>query len=102
VFQNGKAYGLPGFWVNETSIQMPIDDGLPAGVYNFTISIMDKSFLETEDTVIMTVGAGPASPTPLPDIPGYDIFAILGIFSIMTISIIVVMKRKKNSQRRRN
>ena len=96
VFQNGKAYGLPGFWVNDTSIQIPIDDGLPAGVYNFTISIMDMSFLETEDTVIMTVGAGPAPPTPPPDIPGYDIFAILGIFSIMTISIIVVMKRKKN------
>ena len=88
MFQNGKATGLPGFWTNNTEIQMPIDDGLPAGDYNFTIQITDHAGNVVEDTIIMTIGAAPLA------IPGYNIFAILGIFSITTISIIVVMKRK--------
>lgn len=88
MFQNGKVTGLPGFWTNNTEIQMPIDDGLPAGDYNFTIQITDHSGHVVEDTIIMTIGAAP------PVIPGFDIFTILGIFSVTTISIIVVMKRR--------
>ena len=93
MFQNGTVTGLPGFWTSGIEIQMPIDDGLPEGDYNFTIQLTDFAGHIIEDTVIMTVGAAPATPST-PDIPGYDIFAILGIFSITTISIIVVMKRK--------
>lgn len=88
VFQNDNVIGLPGFWTNGTEIQFPIDDGLAPGVYNFTIQLTDDTDQSTFDSIIMTVKSKPA-------IPGYDTFAILGIFSVMTISIIVVMKRKK-------
>jgi len=88
VFQNDNVIGLPGFWTNGTEIQFPIDDGLAPGVYNFTIQLTDDTDQSTFYSIIMTVKSKPA-------IPGYDTFAILGIFSVMTISIIVVMKRKK-------
>ncbi len=87
VFQNGNVIGLPGFWTSGIEIQFPIDDGLAPGVYNFTIELTDDGGHSIKDSIIMTVKSKPA-------IPGYDAFAILGIFSVMTISIIVVMKRK--------
>lgn len=88
VFQNGKVIGLPGFWTSGVEIEFPIDDGLPSGVYNFTIQLIDDRDHSTRDSIIMTVGAAPATP----DIPGYDIYTILGI---LTISMIIIMKRKK-------
>jgi len=86
VFQNGKVIGLPGFWTSGVEIEFPIDDGLAPGVYNFTIQLTDDQDHSTKDSIIMTVGAKPQN------IPGYDIYTILGILSI---SMIIVMKRKK-------
>ena len=89
VLQNGEVIGLPGFWTSGVEIEFPIDDGLAPGVYNFTIQVTDDQDHSTKDSIIMTVGAKPPKP---PDIPGYDIYTILGILSI---SMIIVMKRKK-------
>lgn len=88
VLQNGRSVGLPGFWSSGVEIQFPIDDGLAPGVYNFTIQLTDKAGQSTYDSTIMTV-------KPKPAIQGYDIFAILGIFSIMMISLIIVIWRKE-------
>ncbi len=89
VLQNGRRFGLPGFWTSGNEIQFPIDEGLTPGIYNFTIQLTDEAGHSTFNSTIMTVKANPAL-----NIPGYDLYPIFGIFSITTISIIVVMKRK--------
>jgi hypothetical protein len=88
VFQNGKVIGLPGFWTSGVEIEFPIDDGLPSGVYNFTIQLIDDRDHSTRDSIIMTVGAAPATL----DIPGYDIYTILGI---LTISMIIYEEKEE-------
>lgn len=89
IFKDGTQVGSTAFWSSGVAIHFNVPNGYGVGVYNITIQLNDGE-LVTEDTVIMTVTAAPAPPA----IPGYDVFAIIGIFSLTTISIIAVMKRK--------
>lgn len=91
VERNGTAVGIATAWTSGVEVQISVPDGLAAGDHGFEITFMDDDGNSVTDTVVMTVGAGPAPPP----IPGYDLPIVLGIFSFATIGLIVIMKKKK-------
>jgi len=92
VTRNGTAVGTATAWTSGTAVQFSVPDGLAAGDHGFVIWFEDDggNFVES-DEVVMTVEPAPSQP-----IPGYDLPIVLGIFSIATIGLIVLMKKKKN------
>jgi len=93
VTDNGAAIGGDTAWTSGVEVQFNVPDGLAAGDHDFVITFKDDGDNTITDTVVMTVGAAPA--TPPPDIPGYDLPIVLGISSIMSIGLIVLMKKRK-------
>ena len=91
VTHNGTAVGTATAWTSGTEVQFSVPDDLDAGDHGFEITFTDDDGNSvTSDEVVMTVGAAPSQP-----IPGYDVPIVLGIFSIATIGLIVLMKKKK-------
>lgn len=80
-------------WTSGIEVHFSVPDGLAAGGYDFLITFEDDEGNTVNDTVVMTVGATPIPPPP--DIPGYELSIVLGISSIMSIGLILLMKKKK-------
>lgn len=93
VTDNGTAVGGDTAWTSGVEVQVNVPDGLAAGDHDFVITFKDDGDNTVTDTVVMTIGAAPAAPPP--DIPGYDLPIVLGISSIMSIGLIVLMKKRK-------
>ncbi|KKM15146.1 hypothetical protein LCGC14_1698990 [marine sediment metagenome] len=77
-------------WYNGVQIVFNVPDGLAPGDYIFRINLEDERDNTVFDEVIMTVGQ---KSSPL--IPGYDIPLLISVFTIATIGIIILMKKKK-------
>ena len=77
-------------WYNGVPIVLNVSDGLAPGDYLFRINLEDERDNTVFDEVIMTV-----RPKPSPPIPGYDLPLVISAFTITTIGIIILMKKKK-------
>jgi len=77
-------------WYNGVQIVFNVSDGLAPGDYLFRINLEDDRDNTVFDEVIMTVG-----PKSSPAIPGYDLPLVISVFTIATIGIIILMKKKK-------
>ena len=77
-------------WYNGAQIVFNVPDGLAPGEYLFRINLEDERDNTVFDEVIMTVRSE-TSPT----IPGYDLPLVISVFTIATIGIIILMKKKK-------
>ena len=79
-------------WYNGIQIEFNVSDGLAPGDYVFRINLEDERDNTVFDEVIMTVRPKPSSS---PSIPGYDLPLVISVFTIATIGIIILMKKKK-------
>jgi len=77
-------------WYNGVPIIFNVSDGLAPGDYLFRINLEDERDNTVFDEVIMTV-----RPKPSPPIPGYDLPLVISAFTITTIGMIILMKKKK-------
>ncbi len=77
-------------WHNGVPIVFNVPDGLEPGDYLFRINLEDERDNTVFDEVIMTVGPKSSS-----SIPGYDPPLVISVFTIVTIGIIILMKKKK-------
>jgi hypothetical protein len=77
-------------WSSGVEVVYDIPDGLAAGNHSFEISFTDAYGNSGTDTVYVIVGAAPA-----PQIPGFDLLVVLSVFTVASIGLIVLTKRKK-------
>lgn len=77
-------------WYNGVQIVFNVSEGLAPGDYLFRINLEDERDNTIFDEVIMTVRSKPSPP-----IPGYDLPLVISVFTIATIGIIILMKKKK-------
>ena len=77
-------------WDNGVEIVFNVPDGFAPGDYLFRINLEDERDRVIFDEVIMTV-----RPKPSPTIPGYYLPLVISVFTIATIGIIIMVKKKK-------
>jgi len=77
-------------WYHGVQIVFNVPNGLAPGDYLFRINLEDERDNTVFDEVIMTVRSNPT-----PTIPGYDLPLVISVFTIATIGIIILMKKKK-------
>ncbi len=77
-------------WYHGVQIVFNVPDGLAPGDYLFRINLEDERDNTVFDEVIMTVGSKSSPP-----IPGYDLPLVISVFTVATIAIIIMMKKKK-------
>jgi hypothetical protein len=77
-------------WYNGVQIVFNVPDGLAPGDYLFRINLEDERDNTVFDEVIMTVRSNSSPP-----IPGYDLPLVISVFTVATIAIIILMKKKK-------
>jgi len=77
-------------WYDGIQIVFNVPDGLAPGDYLFRINLEDERDNTDFDEVIMTVGSKSSPP-----IPGYDLPLVISVFTVATIAIIIMKKKKK-------
>ena len=90
VSRNGTVVLNATAWTSGTAVQFSVPDGLTAGDHGFEITFTDDEGNSVTDEVVMTVG-----PAPPAAIPGYETSIVLGAFTIATIGLIILVKKKK-------
>ncbi|MFX0137385.1 MAG: hypothetical protein ACFFDN_27345 [Candidatus Hodarchaeota archaeon] len=83
----------PTAWSSGVAITYNVPDGLAAGNYTYTITITDDYGNSVSDSVLMTVEE--PEPTVPPPIPGYELSIVISVSAIVSIGLIVLMKKKK-------
>jgi hypothetical protein len=83
----------PSSWTSGVPIVVDIPEGYTPGHYLITINLQDERGNLASDSVIMTVTSAPTPPEP--PIPGYELPIVLGVLTIGTIGIIILVKKKK-------
>ncbi|NHJ24297.1 MAG: hypothetical protein EAX89_06960 [Candidatus Lokiarchaeota archaeon] len=86
----------PLAWSSGSAITYNVPTGLIAGNYTYTITITDDYGLSVTDSVIMTVEESEPEPQPEPEgIPGYDPLIVIGVFTIASFGLFVLIKKNK-------
>ena len=77
-------------WYDGIQIIFNVPDGLAPGDYLFRINLEDERDNTVFDEVIMTVRS-----TSSPPIPGYYLPLVISVFTIVTVGIIIMVRKKK-------
>lgn len=87
--------GTTNFTISEVTgvISESVWNGLPNGHLTLTFYAKDETNNIGQSSVLITKNS-PEEPTPPPLIPGYDLYLLLGVFSV--ISTILIRKRLKS------
>ena len=95
ILRNLSIVGVPTSWQSGEEIQIAVPDGLAPGGHLYRITLSDYRGNTVIDEVLMTVTPEPVTPTPTPDIPGYEPILFIGISTAVTLGIILRMKKKR-------
>ncbi|MFX1345054.1 MAG: hypothetical protein ACFFBC_15125 [Promethearchaeota archaeon] len=88
---NGSEIVGPTIWSSGIAVTYNIPDGLGIGLHTYEINFTDSSGNSQSDTVIFTVEEKSEAAEV---IPGYGLPIIFGVVTLVSIGLIVIMKKR--------
>jgi hypothetical protein len=83
----------PAPWTSGGSVYYVVPEGFTAGNYTYTITFTDNYGASRTHSVLLIVEASEGPPA----IPGYELTILIGSITIVTLSLLISTKRKKNN-----